>query len=188
MTNPLPPLPERVANKRVVIRLSTRSDAPFLQKWWNDPNVMKPGGDPDGMQYDDDDMEAWFQRNVDNRNGAYHYVICLHDPNETPIGEFYITCDDRPGAIEVAILIGETHLWGQGYARDAIETYAATVFASGSCDAMRVNMPRDNLRAIGLFESIGFDVEHIWANGEFQTMILTQAAYEYELYKRENTG
>ncbi len=180
----IPPLPQRVVSKRLLIRPSTYTDVPALQKWWNDPDVMTPGGNPDGMQYDDTDMEAWFQRHIAHRDHANHFVICLY-PNDTPIGEFYIACDDRPGAIDFAILIGEKELWGNGYAHEAIQAYAEAVFTGDCCGAMRVNVRRDNERALRLFTGLGFEVEHVWANDQFQTMILTRAAYELEKFKRE---
>jgi RimJ/RimL family protein N-acetyltransferase len=167
-----------VTSERLVIRPSVRADAPFLQRWWNDPAVMAPDGHADGMQYDDADIEQWFQRYVDCRACANHFVIALRQPSDQPIGEFYIACDDRPGCVDFVILIGEMAVWGQGYAREAIRAYAEALFAGKHCGAMRSNCRCDNQRAIHVLESIGFAVEHVWANGQFQTMVLTQAAYE----------
>jgi RimJ/RimL family protein N-acetyltransferase len=185
-SNNFPALPQRVTGQRLILRPSTRADISFLQTWWNDPAIMGPGGNVDGMQYDNDDMEDWFRRYVDGRTEATHFVICLRDPEETPIGEFYIACDDRPGAIDFALLIGDTSLWGKGYAREAILLYAEALFKTDCCQAMRINARRDNQRAIRLCKGVGFEIEHVWANGEFQTMILTQAAYEWRKYKEQN--
>lgn len=171
-----PPLPQSVISERLIIRPSTRADAPYLQQWWNNPAVMEPAGCMDGMQYDENDMEDWFQRYIDGRPYATHFVICLRQGK--PIGEFYIACDDRPGGVCFGMVIGDTTLWGQGYAREVILAYAGALFESGCCGLMRVELPRDNQRAIHLCETIGFEVEHVWANQRAQTMILTQAAYE----------
>jgi RimJ/RimL family protein N-acetyltransferase len=173
-----PPVPQRVISERLIIRPSARSDAPYLQKWWNDPHVMGPDGNTDGMQYDDTDMEDWFRRYSDNQPYATHFVICLRKPEEKPIGEFYIAYDDRPGCIGFALLIGETDLWDEGYDHEALAAYAEALFASDCCGAMRMDIRRDNERAIKMCESTGFEIEHIWANGQFQTMLLTQAAFE----------
>ncbi len=78
--NNLPPLPQRVTSERLVIRPSVRADAPFLQRWWNDPDVMAPDGHADGMQYDEADIEQWFQRYVDCRACANHFV-----PSSPPV-------------------------------------------------------------------------------------------------------
>lgn len=180
----LAPIPQNVISERLIIRPSTRADSPYLQVWWNDPDVMGPGGNPDGMQYDDDAMEDWFQRHVDCRNCANHFIIALRQ-TEKPIGEFYIACDDRPGAIDFAVIIGDTEEWGKGYATEAVTCYAEAVFASRCCAAMRVNVRRDNAKALDLFYRVGFEVEHVWANGLFLTLILTQAAFELKKYKRE---
>jgi RimJ/RimL family protein N-acetyltransferase len=172
-----PPVPQRVVTDRLIIRPSARSDAPFLRRWWNDPTVMGPGGSMDGMQYDDADMEDWFRRYSDGQDYATHFVICRRDFDETPIGEFYIAYDDRPGCIGFALVIGEKDLWGQGFGREALRGYANALFESDCCGSMRMDIRRDNTRAIRLCEAVGFEVEHIWANGQFQTMILTQDAF-----------
>jgi RimJ/RimL family protein N-acetyltransferase len=177
-----PPLPQRVLTERLVIRPSMRDDAPYLQKWWNDPAVTEPGGPTDGMHYDDGDMEDWFRRYVDGRDCSTHFMICLRDL-DTPIGEFYIAWDDRPGCVGFALAIGETDSWGNGYASEALEAYADAVFESGLCEALRMDTRLDNERAIRMCEQVGFQVEHVWANGLFQTMILTRAAFEYKQYK-----
>ena len=173
-----PPVPQRVVTERLIIRPSARSDAPYLRRWWNDPAVMGPGGAMDGMQYDDADMEDWFRRYSDGQDYATHFVICRRDANEAPIGEFYIAYDDRPGCVGFALVIGEKDLWGQGFGSEALRGYARALFASNCCGAMRMDIRRDNIRAIRLCESIGFEVEHIWANGQFQTMILTRDAFD----------
>ncbi|HEX3053216.1 MAG TPA: GNAT family N-acetyltransferase [Aggregatilineaceae bacterium] len=174
----LPPLPQQVVSERLIIRPSQRSDAPHLQRWWNDPAVMGPGGNVDGMEYDESDMEDWFQRHIDCRSCATHFVICLRTPQEQPIGEFYIACDDRPMSVDFALVIGESNLWGRGYGREAVSAYADEVFKTKTCDIMQINVRCDNERAIRMFQSIGFETEYIWANGQFQTMTLTQEAFE----------
>ncbi len=173
-----PPVPQRVVSERLIIRPTQRSDAPWLKKWWNDPFVTEPGGNVDGMQYDDADIEDWFQRYVDGRSCSTHFVVCLRDAAQRPIGEFYIASDDRPGCVGFALLIGETDLWGNGYATETTTAYAAALFNSGLCQSMRMDTRRDNVRAIQMCLNIGFEVEHVWANGQFQTMILTKDAFE----------
>ncbi|MBN1679979.1 MAG: GNAT family N-acetyltransferase [Anaerolineae bacterium] len=183
--NDLPPLPQHVVSDRLIIRPTKRKDASCLQKWWNDPAVMAPDGNPDGMQYDDSDMEDWLRRYVDGQAYATHFVICLREPKEKPIGEFYIACDDRPGCVDIALAIGETTLWGRGYGSEAVESYAKVLFASSECNAVRLDTRRDNSGAIHMAKKVGFVVEHVWANGEFQTMLLTKAAYELRQYTAE---
>jgi len=174
-----PPVPQDVTTKRLTIRPSVRADAPFLKKWWNDPALAGSGDISAGMQYDDGDMENWFRRYVEGRSCATHFVICLRESGETPIGEFYIASDDRPGCVGLALLIGETALWGNGYGTEALRAYAEALFDSGLCEAIRVDTRRDNARAIHMSERVGFEIEVVWANGLFQTMILTREAFEH---------
>lgn len=173
-----PPVPQSVQSERLTIRPSARDDAPYLKKWWNDPQVTGPGGNLAGMQYDDADMEDWFQRYVDGRECSTHFIICLREADERPIGEFYIASDDRPGCVECALLIGETDLWGQGYGSAALSAYAEALFASELCEAMRMNMRVDNVCAMRMAQKVGFVVEHVWASGAFQTVFLSRAAFE----------
>jgi RimJ/RimL family protein N-acetyltransferase len=180
-----PSVPQVVESERLTIRPSVRGDAPFLKKWWNDPQVTGPGGNLAGMQYDDEDMEDWFRRYVDGRECSTHFVICLRESDERPIGEFYIASDDRPGCVECALIIGETDLWGYGYGGEALSAYAEALFESGLCEALRMNLRVDNAAAMRMAGKIGFVVEHVWANGAFQTLVLSRAAYE--LHKLRQT-
>lgn len=172
-----PPVPQKVISRRLIVRPTTRSDAAWLKKWWNDPLVTAPVGNLDGMQYDDDDIEDWFQRYVDGRDCHTHFVICMRDGDQQPIGELYIASDDRPGCVGFALIIGEIQLWGLGYASEALEAYAAALFDTGLCESMRMDISVENTRAIRMCQKVGFSVEHVWANGLFQTMILTAEAY-----------
>jgi RimJ/RimL family protein N-acetyltransferase len=176
-TSDFPPVPQRVVSARLLIRPSNRADASYLKQWWNDPDVTTPGGNVAGMQYDDEDVEDWFQRYVDGRSCSTHFIICLREPVELPIGEFYIASDDRPGSVGVAILIGETGQWGHGYAGEALEAYAEALFESEFCEAIRLDSRRDNERATQMCLHVGFEVEYVWANGQFQTLILTPEAF-----------
>ncbi len=176
--NSLPPVPQRVQSQRLLIRPSTRTDAPYLKKWWNDPQVTNPGGNQMSMQYDDEDMENWFRRYIDGREYTTHFIICLREPDERPIGEFYIASDDRPGCVGCALIIGEPALWGKGYGSEALAAYAEALFATDTCEAIRIDMPVDNIPAQRMARKVGFVVEHVWANGQFQTMLLSRAAFE----------
>ena len=178
------PVPQHVVSERLLVRPSSRDDAPYLKKWWNDPAVTGPGGHIAGMQYDDGDMEDWFQRYVDNRSCTTHFVICLRDPSEQPIGELYVASDDRPGCVGLALLIGEIDQWSHGYATEALNAYAGALFTSGLCEVIRIDTHRDNLRAIRMCEHVGFEVEYVWANGQFQTMILTPDAWALSRLKQ----
>jgi RimJ/RimL family protein N-acetyltransferase len=178
MMSSLKPLPQRVTSERLLIRPTTFDDIPYLQRWWNDPSVMDPVGNIDGMQYDDDDMVDWYHRYIAGQPYARHFVVCLRKPVEQPIGEFYISCDDRPADVSFSILIGETALWGRGYACEAVQAYAGALFASRTCEEMRMDVRRDNSRAIAMGKCAGFEVEHVWANGRVQTMALTHQTYE----------
>ena len=181
-----PPVPQHVTSDRLVIRPSMREDAPFLMKWWNDPEVTGPGGNVDGMHYEEADVEGWFQRYVDGRGECCtHFVICLR-ANDQPVGEFYIAADDRPGCVGFALAIGETQSWGNGYASEALEAYADALFNSDLCESMRMDTGVDNERAIRMCEKVGFVVEHVWANGRFQTMILTRQAFELQRFYEDD--
>ncbi len=173
------PIPQHVTSERLVIRPTTRADAPYLRQWWNNPAIMGPSGSADGMQnYDEADIDAWFRRHVDGRAEARHFIICRRDADEMPIGEFYIACDDRPGCVTFSLAIGETELWGQGYASEAVVAYATAVFAIDCCGALRLDVPVSNERALRMADSLGFQIEHVWANGQKRTMILTRDAFE----------
>jgi len=174
----VPCIPQRVESERLLIRPTTRADLPYLQRWWNNPAVMDPAGNLDGMQYDEHDMNAWYARHVAGKQVTHHFMICLRSGTQQPIGEFYVDCDDRPGAVSFGVVIGEISLWNKGYGREAVTSYARAVFAGNACNALRTEIRRSNTRAIHWCRSIGFEIEHVWANGRAVTMILTRTAFE----------
>jgi ribose 5-phosphate isomerase RpiB len=45
-------------------RVRTQRTA-YLKRWWNDHDITAFGGNVAGMQYNDDDVEDWFQCHVD---------------------------------------------------------------------------------------------------------------------------
>lgn len=183
----VPGLPQHVESERLLIRPTTRADLPYLQKWWNNPAVSDPAGDLDGMQYDERDMIEWYARHATDKGEAHHFMICLRSGAQPPVGEFYIACDDRPGAVTFALLIGQIDLWNQGYGREAALTYARALFATACCNALRIDVRRSNTRALRWCASIGFEVEQVWANGRSLTLILTQGAFE-EQYGPESVS
>lgn len=176
----IPAVPQHVVSERLVIRPSSRDDTSALQRWWNDPDVIGPGSS-DGMQYDEKDMDDWFRRYIDKQEAATHFIICVRQSSEMPIGELYIAGDDRPGGVNLALIIGETTLLEKGYGSEALLAYCDALFASGHCDAVRVDVRRANEHARRMCEHAGFQIEVVWANGLFQTMILTRAARELKL-------
>lgn len=139
--------------------------------------VMDASGQTDGMQYDLEDMHRWYKRHVEGRYPPRHFTICLRNEAERPIGEFYIATDDRPGCVSFSVLIGDTAQWGHGYTLEAILAYAEALFDQSCCTTMRLEVPTNNQHMIELCESIGFEVEHVWANGQAQTMMLTRTAF-----------
>lgn len=169
------PVPQQVESARLLIRPTRRSDAAYLKTWWNDPRLTTSGGHLAGMQYDDDDIEDWFARYVDGRECHTHFIITLRDADQ-PIGEFYIASDDRPGSVGLALIIGDIDVWGQGYASEALAAYAETLFSGDHCGVIRVDVNVEDTRAVRMCEKVGFEVEHVWANGQFKTMILTEEA------------
>lgn len=172
------PIPQRVQSERVSIRPTTRADAPYLRQWWNDPAVMGPSGNGDGMHFDDADMEQWFQRTVDGHDEARHFMLCRRGAEEEPFGEFYVACDDRPGCITFSLVIGDTTAWEEDLPCQALLAYAAAMFEADCCGMLRLDVPVMNERTLATCERLGFVVERVWANGRCKTMILTRDAHE----------
>lgn len=178
-------VPQHVESERLVIRPTTRADLPYLQRWWNNPAVSDPAGDLDGMQYDERDMADWYARHVAGRGEAHHFMICLRHAAQQPIGEFYIASDDCPGAISFGLVIGEINLWNQGYGREAALVYARALFTTACYNTIRIEVRRTNTRALRWCQSIGFEVEQVWANGRSLTLSLSRSAFEA---RYEQTG
>ncbi len=82
-------------------------------------------------------------------------IFSIYNDQDEHVGECQIILDGQEGA-ELALLIGRKDLWHQGYGAATVLILMDRVFATLKLSRAWVNVPQDNVPALGLFEKLGF--------------------------------
>lgn len=149
-----------VFGPRIHIRPTQREDLLFLQALWNDGQVMRYLGYPDGMHVSDTGMLHWWmmtpQAQSSNPNILYlappPCVMTLLD--DTLIGELTYSIDAHQRALVHLKLAPE--FWGHGYAQEAMIMALRELFATTAA-TMAISEPSAaNIAARRFLEHCGF--------------------------------
>lgn len=82
-------------------------------------------------------------------------IFSIYNDSDEHVGECQIILDGEEGA-ELSLLIGRKDLWHQGYGAATVIVLMDRVFSTLKLSRAWVNVPQDNLPALGLFEKLGF--------------------------------
>ena len=146
----------------VRLRGVTRSDVERISGWLADQEVSSRWfghyacGDPVHRGYDpaivlrasDAQWERTFRQ-------PRRQIFSVYTSGGEHIGESQVLLDDRGGA-EISLLIGRRDLWHHGYGTSTVIDLMEHVFSSTKVDRAWVNVPEDNVAALGLFKKLGF--------------------------------
>jgi RimJ/RimL family protein N-acetyltransferase len=114
----------QIRGEKVRIRTTTREDLADVAALWNDGRVMQWVGFPNGLGYDEEKMNRWFdalQANADR----HHFVVYAESIGFC--GEVYYAVDQAHGRASLDIkLVPQAQ--GQGLATDALKTLIRHVF------------------------------------------------------------
>lgn len=149
-----------VFGPRIQIRPTSREDLPFLQALWNDGNVMRYKGYPDGMHVTDACMERWWSMTPQAQDATTNDLALtpphctLHLLDGTPIGELSYSLDvQRRARIDLKLA---AQYWGQGLATEALTLALRELFAITDITKVIVEPVPANTRALQLFQRCGF--------------------------------
>ena len=147
----------------VRLRDVTRSDVERIAGWLADQEVSSRWfghyacGDPVHRGYDPAMMlrgsDAHWERTF--RLQRSRQIFSIYTSGEEHIGESQVLFDDRGGA-EISLLIGRRDLWHHGYGTSTVIDLMEHVFSSTKVNRVWVNVPEDNIAALGLFKKLGF--------------------------------
>ena len=82
-------------------------------------------------------------------------IFSIYDDQDEHVGECQIILDGEEGA-ELSLLIGRKDLWHHGYGAATVLVLMDRVFSTLKLSRAWVNVPEDNVPALGLFEKLGF--------------------------------
>ena len=149
-----------IPGELVNLRAVERGDAPIIQRWLNDPIIMRGwgyGAAVSSMQETARQVEEWLAQ--ESALGRPAALIA-----ETLEGEavgLVVLRIERPEAhaVELSLLVGDSARWGQGFGADILRTTLETCFESWGCHRVGVRVEADNARALTLYRRAGFQEE-----------------------------
>lgn len=141
-----------IQGERVVIRSTSETDLPDIMDLWNDGNVMKWVGFPEGLGYDQEEMKKWFTM-IQMDPKRHHFVVYAEEIGFC--GEVYYAVDkmNKRAGLDVKF----THkAQGHGLAIDALDTLIRYVFRSElEVEAVYTGPSEENIAARKLYTRCG---------------------------------
>lgn len=155
----------------VKIRPLKIEDAKTSYKWRNDNEVFKYTGNTyDNYILYETELE-WIKRVIKNTD-EYR---CAIEIDGTYVGNIYLT-DIKEGSAEYQIFIGEKAYWGKGVAAEASRQILEYAFGELKLHSVFLNVRKQNTRAIGLYEKLGFTRE--MQEGDWIAMRINPTQYQ----------
>jgi RimJ/RimL family protein N-acetyltransferase len=161
--------------KKVYLRAFEESDVESLVRWRNDLQVTNNLGGSSifvsGLRERD-----WVFKAIKNDKNDIRLAICLSDLDKH-IGNISLTSINWINrSAEYSIFIGEKEEWGKGYASDASRLILDYGFKELNLHRIHLTVKINNLRAIKLYENLGFIEEgvlreSVYKNGKYTDMM-----------------
>jgi len=145
-----------IETERMLIRPVRADDLAHLLCWWNDGEVMRHVGFPNGLGITMEELKASWKKWKDDPLGLMK-IICLKDG--TGIGE---TCfhDYQPDnkQVEIGIKICRSDLWGQDLGTEALAAMTRYAFETLEVNRVLLNPSKTNARIIHVNEKCGYRI------------------------------
>jgi len=154
--------------KRVVLRPTREEDLSFLQGLWNDGEVMRYVGFPQGLGIDERGMREWFDR-IEHQRGVDREHWIVENEQEEPIGETYYKaesecCGYRAEKMATPDIKLASRFWGRGYATDALQILIWHLLEDLGFETIVVAPNLANEAALKLYGRVGFEpMNRFWA-------------------------
>ena len=148
----------------VTLRPVECSDAVWIQKWSNDPEIRRLTGEVSPTNFAD--TEAYIERLRSSPDRAW--FIIEEKGTGRPIGETGLLRMFHPWrTTDLSIILGEKDTWGQGYGTDAIRLLMDYAFGSLNFHRISIGVVGFNQQALRFYEKIGFKREGIQRDGYY---------------------
>lgn len=141
--------------------------------WLKDPEVMQGIVSND---YNIHSLRSYVQSKISNED-IFFFAIILKS-NDKHIGNIKLDFHDPTAKLsELGVLIGNKRYWGKGLGREACELLIDFGFNKLFLRKIHLAVFENNLAAIKIYESLGFQVEgrlvkHVYVGGEYHDKIL----------------
>jgi len=148
----------KIKTKRLILRTPTRDDFEFLKSMWENGEVMKFVGFPNGLKQTDEKIYQW----IENCQANEKLRLVIEDKaSHRAIGEtgyrFDIEYPFVKGKKSVAPdikLIPE--FWGKGLATEALTALIDCIFKNTDAEIIQMAPNVKNKAALSLYKKLGF--------------------------------
>ena len=181
----------KIETARLVLKPHTLENAPRLNEWENDPELIYLNDDqPEPYSTQPlEETQKYIQRHLEvgPNQQAIHYAIHRRQDGLF-IGYGMIAFIDRYNrSCRLGITIGNKSQWGQGYAREVLLAVLQYCFHTLSLNRIGAEIYAFNTPSIALFEKLGFKREGVirqcvYKKGHFED------EYIYGLLREEWQG
>ena len=135
----------------IEIKETTVEDIKLVQQLWDDGDVMKFVGFPDGLHETGEGMNNWLQWIESNRPGLNHYSI-FEDGKYCGESFYEIDAEHKSAALDIK-LFGFAR--GRGIATAGL-SYAIKEALQNGAEIVWVDPNPENVKAIALYKRLGF--------------------------------
>jgi len=137
---------------RVVMRETSVADLPNVMALWNNGEVMKYVGFPEGIGVTSDELDKWLVW-VTNKPQRCHYSIYADGIGYCGEAFYDVSPDTASASLDIK-LVPEAR--GKGIANEALSFAIEKAFREGNAERCYVDPNRANLKARALYEKLGF--------------------------------
>jgi len=142
----------------IKIRKHQREDIPYRLKWLNNPKVNEFLGDDHANGTTLAKQKKWFDIYEKSKNKKF-FTIC---DNKKPIGMFGLyNIDKTLNSSDLFIAIGDYEYRGKGIGKIAMKWLIDYGFKKLKLHKIKLGVAEDNLSAVNLYKSVGFEIEGI---------------------------
>lgn len=163
-----------IKGNRILIRQLELGDEEYLHKWWNDGDMMAHATHVFGTLQSKEALRVSITKEIEDGelfSQKKRFILCKKE-NLKPIGEMlYSDWDARNQKCEIGIKICEVSEQNRGYGKDALYHFIDFLFRFLNLNKIELTTMRDNERARGLYEKLGFKNIGIIREGYFDSRI-----------------
>lgn len=182
--------------RAVVLRSTEWEDLGFLKSIWNNGDIMRYSGHPQGLGIDSDGLERWYRSQEESDGSRAHFVIRSRSGEKSkpggdpPIGEAAIRLmsertntgypeprDGKTRAWSELRLTNKT-LWGKRLGAEALQLLAEFAFSQTDADTLLCSTHRDDDLARQAYVRCGYAPVGRIQEGEYEVMELPRSCFQ----------
>ena len=139
--------------ENIIIRETNESDLMNVMNLWNNGEVMKYVGFPDGLGFTTEKIKDWYNRNKESKFFTHFSIYSSIDGYCGETGYGVAKSDDRNIGLDIKLL---PHVHGKGIAEYALRFVINEVKRTNAANSVWVDPHIDNEKAIKLYKKLGF--------------------------------